>query len=207
MFRAFVLATLVSLSTPAFSSTVSFDGFGGLFFFDGGSVVPIEGPVRGNLDTGQGSAFFELITSGPRGTQTVDGFGNTLATPRECFGNNQTSAGRGGLLPCFVTDTQFETTYSLVVEGPEATLEVFAANTPDPMAFLLGQTETRFARSTVQPVPLPDSILLLLGALGGLGLVAHRRRRKALSSTRPEPPAFSRRRAGAGLAKSATTSG
>lgn len=178
MFRIFVLAALASLATPASAATVSFDGFDGLVFFSNGTAVEIEDPITGNLATGRGSPFFEMIAAGPQATQTVDGFGSSLATPRTCFGNNQFAQPRAGLLPCFVTDLGFETTYALVVEGTDATLEIFAANSTDPMAFLLGQTETRLSTSSViASVPLPASLAVMLTALCGLAFAARRRNR------------------------------
>ena len=180
MIRVLLVAlALVTAAGSASARSVSFDGFGGLFYFDGPDTVAVEDQIFGNLDTGRGSPFFELIMAGPHSTVSFDIFGTPLAGPLLCFGNN--SVGGAGIPdPACVTDpAHVDMNYALVVDdlAENASLSIYAATGKDPTAFFAGTAGTERVATSFISMPLPGAFGLMFGVLIALGLITAPTRR------------------------------
>ena len=139
-------------------------GFNAALVGPGQSVTFVSG-IAGTADLGAAavevhfSGFGPPIPNGSQGTFDLQGFGT--ATIQGTFYANHTDA-FNGQNPIF--SVAFQT-----LTGP-VTLHFISAGAGDP------RFELKTATLTVQSVPEPASVILLLSSIGGLGLLRKRKR-------------------------------
>jgi len=139
-------------------------GFNAAFTLPGQSVTFVSG-IAGTADLGAAavevhlSGFGGPIPIGSQGSFDLQGFGT--ATIQGTFYANHTDA-FNGQNPLFTVAFQ-------TLTGP-VTLHFISAGGDDP------RFELKNATLTVQSVPEPASVILLLSSIGGLGLLRRRKR-------------------------------
>lgn len=135
---------------------------GGALDFDQGSpenLVVIATGDFSSIPLNTSPTLFDLTFVAPEDVYSVGGF---TFTANEYFDFDNAFPGRGFAANGTISGNGFDDTDGLFTLSTQS-------NTPD-------QVQASFSSSTTaMPIPLPASVLMLLAALGGLGVVSRRR--------------------------------